>query len=114
MTLLIIFLSVTNIALGYGLAIYLGHARVPWAPGKMTTNYRPPAFREKSRESEDDHTGTIDQADDENHVEVAAETAASETVTEEELAEGIDAFQEQLKERQEHSKLHAVSGASKE
>ena len=30
MTLLIVFLTVTNIAVGYGLAIYLGHARPLW------------------------------------------------------------------------------------
>ena len=29
MTLLIVFLSITNLAIGYGLAIYLGHARLP-------------------------------------------------------------------------------------
>ena len=35
MTLLIVFLSVTNLALGYGLAIYLGHAKPFWEAGQL-------------------------------------------------------------------------------
>jgi len=85
-TLLIILLSVTNIALGYGLAIYLGHARAPWVPYKRMTSYRPPA-------SGNDTTGTIGQENDENNDESAAEAVAE---TADELAEEVSAEQEVL------------------
>ncbi len=93
MTLLIVLLSVTNIALGYGLAIYLGHARAPWAPDKRPTSHCPPASEEKSRESGNDTTGTIGQENDENNDESAAEAVA---VAADELAEEVSAEQEVL------------------
>ncbi len=74
-TLLIVLLSVTNIILGFGLAIYFGHVRAPWATYKRTASYRPPASGEKSRESRNDFTGTIGQENDENNDESAAEAA---------------------------------------
>jgi len=47
-TLLLVILSVINIALGYGLAIYLGHARGGWAPAERATRSRPSVEQHQS------------------------------------------------------------------
>ncbi len=108
MTLLIVFLSVTNIALGYGLAIYLGYARAPWVPYKRLTSYRPPASGEKSPESRDDTTGTIGQENDENNDESAAEAVAEaadelapEVSAEQEVLDNLETIREEIHEQPE-------------
>ncbi len=41
MTLLLVIISVTNIAIGYWLAVHLGHARVRWAPAERAAGSQP-------------------------------------------------------------------------
>jgi hypothetical protein len=51
-----IIVSVTNIALGYGLAIYLGHARASSAPFERATRSQRSVNQNPSEESRNDHT----------------------------------------------------------
>ena len=120
-TLLIVLLSVTNIILGFGLAIYFGHVRAPWAAGERTASYRPPASGEKSRESRDDFTGTLGQeneeksdaeiadAIEEDAVEGDASDETPEVSAEQEVLDSVETIREELHEQPE---LQAVNDTS--
>jgi hypothetical protein len=107
-TLLIVLLSVTNIILGFGLAIYLGRARAPWATGERTTSYRPPASGEKSHQSPDDFTETSGQENEEkSDAEIAGaieEDASDETPevsAEQEVLDSVETIREEIHEQPE-------------
>ena len=112
-TLLIVLLSVTNIILGFGLAIYFGRARAPWATGERTASYRPPASGEKSRESQDDFTGTLGQeneeksdaeiadAIEEDAVEGDASDETPEVSAEQEVLDSVETIREEIHEQPE-------------
>ncbi len=116
MTLLIVLLSVTNIILGFGLAIYFGRARAPWAAGERTTSYRPAASGEKSHESRDDFTGTLGQENEEksdaeiaNAIEEDASDETPEVSAEQEVLDSVETIREELHEQPD---LQAVNDAS--
>lgn len=95
MTLLIIFLSLTNIALGYGWAVYLGHAQAPWATGTSVAHFKLPQMGRKKRDSVDDAAGANDQRRDDKLEDEPAES------TEEVATAKADVEVEDMKSPQE-------------
>lgn len=61
MTLFIVFLSITNIALGYALAVYLGHGQLPWRFGlvRLRRKAKTPPIEKTAEED-----GSKQKADD--------------------------------------------------
>ena len=72
----LVVISVTNIALGYGLAVYLGHGQVPWSAAYPlpATDSVPPST------SDDDVADFSNKHEDATEEHEAAETLASEAV----------------------------------